>query len=312
MNRWGGAVLNQKSITLAPAIGPGDEVITPPNSFVASTSAIVQVGARPVFADVRADQNIDPDAVEAAITSRTRAIMPVHLTGRIADMAALSEIGGRHGIAIIEDAAQAMGSKHDGLAAGSLGDIGCFSAHPVKNLNAAGDAGFLTLNDDKLAERLKRLRHHGMSDRDTVVEWGMVSRMDNLQAAILCMRLPKLDAVVAKRRRNAALYRKHLNSGHVFHPPCRTEEFNSFHTFVIQCEARDELQSHLSARGIATAIHYPIPIHLQPAARSLGYREGDLPVAERQARTILSLPVHQYLAIDDVVRVAEAVNDFFG
>ena len=160
--------------------------------------------------------------------------MPVHLTGRIADMTALMAIADRHDLAVIEDAAQAMGARYDGKAAGSFGDIGCFSAHPVKNLNAAGDAGFLTLNDDTLARNLRLLRHHGMSDRDTVIEWGMVSRMDNLQAAILCMRLKKLQSIVKLRRHNAATYQRILDGRHIFAAPCRALEYNAFDTFVIQ------------------------------------------------------------------------------
>lgn len=292
-------------------IGPGDEAITPPNSFVASTSAIIHAGATPVFADVGEDQNIDPAAVEAAITRRTKVIMPVHLTGRIADMKALMEIATRHGLLIIEDAAQAMGAKYNGKRAGSLGHIGCFSAHPVKNLNAAGDAGFLTLNDGDLAAKLKLLRQHGMSHRDSVASWGYVSRMDNLQGAILCMRLPKVDEIVKLRRRNVALYRQHLDQRHVTIAPCKAAEYNAFHTLVIQCGQRDALQQRLKEHNIVSAIHYPVPIHLQPAAKDLGYPPGSFPVTEMQAEKILSIPVHQYLTEPDILRVCEVVNGFF-
>ena len=290
-------------------IGPGDEVICPPNSFIATAGAIVAVGAKPVFADVRCDQNIDPAAVEAAVTARTRAIMPVHLTGRVADMDALNAIAGRHGLAVVEDAAQAMGARHDGRSAGALGNIGCFSAHPVKNLNAAGDAGFITTNDRQLAERVARLRRNGLIDRDISAEWGRVARMDNLQAAFLLMRLARLPEIVAKRRANAARYRVLINAALAFNPPCKPAEFNCFHTFVVQVANRDRLQDRLSARGIGTAVHYPIPIHLQPAARGLGHGPGAFPMAERQARGILSLPVHQYLSPLALMTVAQAVNE---
>ncbi len=292
-------------------IGPGDEVITAPNSFVSTTAAIVLCGARPVFADVGPDQNIDPREVERAITSRTRAILPVHLTGRVAPMKALLEIARRRDLRVIEDAAQSVGSRLDGRAAGSFGDVGCFSAHPLKNLNAAGDAGFVVTADSQLAARIARLRNNGHADRNTVLEWGTVSRLDPIQAAVLLHRLEALPAVIEARRRNAARYRELLDPGLAFSPPCRPEEWNTFHTFVVQVDRRDELQAHLRAQGIETAIHYPVPIHLQPAARELGYRRGDFPVAETQAGRILSLPVHPWLKEGDIARVAETIRGFY-
>jgi dTDP-4-amino-4,6-dideoxygalactose transaminase len=293
-------------------IGPGDEVITPPNSFIASTAVIAHLGARPVFVDVLADQNIDPAAIERAITPRTRAIMPVHLTGRVCRMDRILEIAERHGLIVIEDAAQSIGSMFQGRKSGSFGHFGCFSAHPLKNLNAMGDAGFVTTNDSAAAARMRRLRTHGMADRETVEEWGFVSRMDVLQAAILDYRLDKLPDVIAKRRENAALYQRLLKHERVFVPPCRQDEFNTFHTFVIQVDRRDELQRHLRAIGIKTAIHYPVPIHLQPAAGSLGYRKGDFPATERQADRILTLPVNQYMSAKEVEAVAGEVLAFYG
>jgi len=292
-------------------IGPGDEVITPPNSFIASTAVIVHLGARPVFVDVLADQNIDPAAIERAITPKTRAIMPVHLTGRVCRMDAILEIAERHGLLVIEDAAQSIGSMFQGRKSGSFGHFGCFSAHPLKNLNAMGDAGFVTTNESAAAARMRRLRTHGMADRETVDEWGFVSRMDVLQAAILDYRLDKLPDVIAKRRENAALYQRLIKHEKVFVPPCRQDEFNTFHTFVIQVERRDDLQGHLRAIGIKTAIHYPVPIHLQPAAAGLGYRKGDFPAAERQAERILTLPVNQYMSVKDVEAVAGEVLAFY-
>jgi len=291
-------------------VGRGDEVITPANSFIASTAAIMHVGATPVLVDVQPDQNIDPDAVERAVTSRTKAIMPVHLTGRVADMGRIAALAERRGLLVIEDAAQAIGSGLDGRLAGAMGDFGCFSAHPLKNLNACGDAGFLITNQSRLAERIRRLRNHGMADRNTVAEFGLVSRMDTLQAAILAMRLKRLPGVIERRRRNAALYDSLLDRNLIFIPPDREGEFNTFHTYVIQVDRRDALQAHLAARGIGTAIHYPVPIHLQPAAASLGYRPGDFPVAEAQAGRILTLPINQFLTPDDIERVAGEVNAF--
>jgi dTDP-4-amino-4,6-dideoxygalactose transaminase len=293
-------------------IGAGDEVITPPNSFVASTAVISQVGARAVFADVLADQNIDPAAISRVITPRTKAIMPVHLTGRIADMNPILEIARAHGLAVIEDAAQAIGSRHDGRLAGSIGDVGCFSAHPLKNLNACGDAGFLATDRDDVAEHARLARNHGLVDRDTVSRFGTVSRMDSLQAAILEFRLGGLADTIARRRSNAALYRSLLDPEHVFAPPCRNIEFNTFHTFVIQVDRRDALRACLAENGIGTAIHYPLPIHLQPAAKSLGHGAGDFPVTEAQAGRILTLPIHQGLESAEIERVAAAVNEFVG
>ena len=296
---------------LALGIGRGDEVITPSNSFVASTASIVHVGATPVFADVGDDQNIDPARIAAKVTSRTKAIMPVHLTGRICDMDAIGEIARRHGLKIVEDAAQSIGSTYRGRNAGSFGDVGCFSMHPLKNLNAAGDAGFLATADAAIAARIRKLRNHGMVDRDTIGEFGFVSRLDTLQAAILRIRLERLDSVIQRRRHNAALYRRLLDATHVYIPPERPETFDTFHTFVIQVDRRDALKAWLGDRKIGTAIHYPRPIHLQPAAERLGGRIGDLPVTERQATRILSLPIHQFLSEDDIAYVARSTNEFF-
>jgi len=291
-------------------VGDGDEVITAPNSFIASTAAIVHVGAAPVFADVLPDQNIDPERVAAAVTPRTKAVLPIHLTGRVADMDAITEIARRHGLAVIEDAAQAIGSCYAGRPAGSFGDAGCFSTHPLKNLNACGDGGFITTNDDRVARTVRSLRNHGLIDRNTVERFGFVSRMDTLQAAILTYRLGRLDAVTSRRRANAERYRQRLDSDRVFFPPERQVEFNTYHTFVIQVDGRDALQRHLAEQGIGTAIHYPVPIHLQPAAAALGHHPGDFPVAERQARRILTLPVNQSLGLEQIEIVAQAVNAF--
>jgi len=292
-------------------IGPGDEVITPPNSFVASTAAIAHLGAVPVFADVLPDQNIDPEAVADEITPLTRAIMPVHLTGRVADMAPIMKLAREHGLLVIEDAAQAIGSRYDGKKAGTFGDAGCFSAHPLKNLNAGGDAGFVTTNNADLADRLRRMRNHGLEGRDTVVEWGWVSRMDTMQATLLGMRLARLDKVTARRRRNAEMYHELLDPLHVFMPPERKIEHNTWHTFIIQVDRREELKSYLAENGIETAVHYPVPIHLQPAARELGYCKGDMPEAESQAERILTLPINPFLSEDDIHLVANTVNRFF-
>ncbi len=292
-------------------IGQGDEVITQSNSFIASAATIVQAGGVPVFVDVKADQCLDPAKLEAAITPRTKAIMPVHLTGRVCDMPAILAVAKRYGLVVIEDAAQAIGSMLEDRHAGAWGDAAAFSLHPLKNLNAAGDAGFLVLADAARAERARRLRNHGLVDRNTVGEFGINSRLDTLQAAVLLRRLEQLDEVTAKRRANAALYRSLLDPRYVFHPPCLQAEFNTFHTFVVQLDRRDELQAYLKDRGIGSAIHYPIPIHRQPAATALGEAAYDLPETDRQAGRILSLPIHQFLSRSDIELVAETVNGFY-
>jgi|TARA_B100000315_G_scaffold21643_1_gene18873 dTDP-4-amino-4,6-dideoxygalactose transaminase len=297
---------------MALGIGAGDEVILPPNSFIASAAAVATIGATPVFADVRDDLNMDPEKVEAAITPQTKAIMPVHLTGRIADMTPLAEIAKRNGLLVIEDASQSFGSRYEDRLAGSFGDVGCFSAHPLKNFNAAGDSGFLTTDNGELAEKVARMGNHGLIGKGLSESFGHVSRMDTLQAAILRYKLEVLPGVIERRRGNAALYGELLDPAHVFMAPEREVEFNTYHTFVIQVDRRDELKAYLAERQIRSAIHYPVPIHLQPAASHLGHKAGDFPMVERQAERILSLPVYQNLTQDELRRVADAANGFFG
>ena len=291
-------------------IRPGDEVITPPNSFIASTAAIVHLGAVPVFVDVLPDQNIDPSLIEAAITPKTRGIMPVHLTGRVANMDAVNDIARTTKLFVIEDAAQSFGSKWQNKLSGALGDVGCFSAHPLKNLNACGDSGFVTTDDEQVAEKILLMRNHGLIDRNNVEVFGMVSRMDALQAAILNFRLAHLHETIEARRRNANLYQQLLDPEFVYFPPEKDEEFNTYHTVVIQVDRRDELRASLAACGVETAIHYPIPIHLQAAGRRLGHQEGDFPVTELQATRILTLPINQSLSEEQIHFVAGKVNHF--
>ena len=292
-------------------IGRGDEVITPPNSFIASTAVIVHLGAKPVFVDVLPDQNIDPGKIEAAITENTKAIMPVHLTGRVCDMDPIMQVANKHGLAVVEDAAQAIGSKYKGKPSGSIGHVGCFSTHPLKNLNACGDGGFMTTDNEKIYLKAKALRNHGTADRNNVNHFGYVSRMDNLQAAILNYRLNKLEEIIEKRRNNAQLYFANIQNESVYLPIDKEYEFNTWHTFVIQTEKRNQLQKYLSEIGINTAVHYPVPIHLQPASKKLGYRYGDFPIVEKQAKSILTLPINQYLKSDEVKFISDKTDNFF-
>lgn len=292
-------------------VGPGDEVITPPNSFIASTAVIIHRGARPVFVDVLPNQNIDPDKIESAITSKTKAIMPVHLTGRVCEMDSIMEIADKHGLSVVEDAAQAIGSKYKGKPSGSIGRVGCFSTHPLKNLNACGDGGFMTTNDEKIYLKARAIRNHGMANRNNVSQFGYVSRMDNLQAAILNYRLQRLDVIIEKRKKNAQLYFDGINTSEVRLPLEKKHEFNTYHTFVIQVKRRDNLKEWLSKQGIETAIHYPTPIHLQPAAKNLGYNNGDFIETEKQSKSILTLPINQNLEPDEIMKIVSAVNQFF-
>ena len=190
-------------------------------------------------------------------------------------------------------------------------EIGCFSAHPLKNLNACGDAGFLTTNDSSIAKLVKLFRSHGLTDRNTVEQFGFVSRMDTLQAAILEFRLSNLAQTIEIRRKNAEKYREMLHSSPVFIPEEHKLEFNTYHTFVIQCDRRNELQKFLMEHGIETAVHYPVPIHLQPAAKTLGYSKGDFPITENQSERILTLPIHQYLKEDTIIKISNCINKFF-
>ena len=293
-------------------IKKGSEVITPPNSFIASTSVIVHLGAKPVFVDVKEDQNIDPKLVEKAITSKTKAIMPVHLTGRIADMDPLIKISKKYNIPIIEDAAQSIGSRYKKKYSGSFGLIGCFSAHPLKNLNAMGDAGFLTTSDKNIYLKVKDLSNHGMTDRNRIKSFGFVSRLDDLQAAILNFRMKKLKKIIFIRRKNANLYMQKLKKNkHVYISNEKNFEYNTYHTFVIHAEDRDNLKKYLLKNKIMTSIHYPTPIHLQPASKFLGHKIGDFKITEMQSNKILSLPINQYLKTKDIIKTCRLINKFY-
>ena len=293
-------------------IGRGDEVIVPTNSFVASAAAVAHIGAIPVFADVRPDLCLDPEDASRRITERTRAIMPVHWTGCVADMPAITALAQKHDLYLVEDAAQAFGSELAGQRAGGFGDVGCFSAHPLKNLNAAGDAGFIVTDRQELADYVRSHANHGFIDRGVAGHWGLVSRMDTIQAALLRLRLRWLPDVIARRNRNAALYRRLLVHAPLLLPPDPHNMLHGYHLFIIQTDQRDELQAALQAQQIISRVHYPIPIHLQPAAADLGWKRGDLPEAERQATRTLSIPIQQALQEEEIERVAAAICSFYG
>ncbi len=289
----------------------GDEVITTPNTFIATVSVIVHLGAKPVFADVLRDQSMDPQKLEKVITKKTKAIIPVYLSGRISNMFKINKIAKKHKIPVVEDAAQAIGSKYFKKPSGSIGDIGCFSAHPLKNLNAIGDSGFITTNNKLIYEKIVELRNHGMVKRDRINNFGYVSRMDNLQATVLNFRLKNLDKIIVKRRKNFENYKKYLNRNFVYFPDEEKHQYNSYHTFVVQVKKRDKLKKYLKTKNIETAIHYPIPIHLQPASKYLGYKKGDFKSAEEQSKKILTLPINQFLKKSEIKYISEKVNYFY-
>ncbi len=289
----------------------GDEVITTPNSFIASTAVIIHLGAVPVFVDVKSDQNINEDLIEKKITKKTKAIMPVHLTGRMCNMEKIMKISKKHKIPVIEDSAQSIMSKYNGRMSGSYGDIGCFSAHPLKNLNALGDSGYLVTDNKKIYDKIFDLRNHGMTNRNLIKNFGYVSRMDNLQAAILNFRIKKLNKVISQRRKNVKLYVKYLNNKNIYIPKEKKEEFNTYHTFVIQVKNRDKLRIYLKNRGIMTSIHYPIPIHKQPAYKKMINRILKYKNTEEQSKKILTLPIHQYLKKKEIIFISKNINKFY-
>lgn len=292
-------------------VGPGDEVITAANSFIASALPISSVGATPVLVDVdERSYNLDVERVAAAITPRTRALMPVHLYGQPAEMDALLDLAARHGLAVIEDACQAHGARYRGRRAGSLGHVAAFSFYPAKNLGAYGDGGALVTNDPAVAERARLLRNYGSVRKYHHEVRGSNRRLDTLHAAVLSVKLPRLDAWNEGRRRAAARYDALLADAGVVVPPRSDGIDHVYHLYVVRCADRDGLQAHLGRAGVATGIHYPVPIHLQPAYRDLGYGPGDFPITERLAGEILSLPMYAELSAAQVERVAEAVAGF--
>lgn len=291
-------------------IGPGAEVITCPNSFIATAWTIVAAGARPVFVDATDDYTIDPSRVEAAITPRTRAIMPVHLTGRPAQMDAIAEIARRHDLLVVEDAAQAIGARYRGRRVGGLGTAAGFSLHPLKNLGIYGDGGLLTTDRTDVAERVRTLRNHGLLNRDECEVWGFNSRLDAVQAGIASIKLRHLDRWNARCREIAATYREGLRD--LVWAPDDADPYESvYHNFTIRTDRRDALATHLTSHGVGTRVHYPVPIHLQEAARDLGYRAGDFPVTERHVATMLSLPIYPELTDEETGHVVETIRDFF-
>jgi dTDP-4-amino-4,6-dideoxygalactose transaminase len=294
---------------LACGLEPGHEVITTPFTFIATAEAIYHTGARPVFVDIDPrTYNLDPALVEAAIGPRTRAIVPVHLYGRPAGMDGLLEVARRHGLRVIEDAAQAHGARYRGRRVGTLGDAACFSFYPGKNLGAYGDGGMVTTNDPEIAGRLRMLRDHGRTDKYAHRIIGYGERLDALQAAILQVKLGHLDAWNAERRRAAQRYRSLLAGSPVVLPLDAGDAESAYHLFVIRVYERDRVLKDLKAGGVGAGIHYPIPLHLQEACAHLGYRPGSFPHAELAANEVLSLPLYPEISQSQQEEVAAVVR----
>ncbi len=296
----------------------GAEVVTTPFTFFATAGAIARAGARPVFADIDpVTYNVSPELLERAVTSRTRALLPVHLYGQCADMAEVMRVAESRGLPVIEDAAQAIGASDAAGSAGAVGAVGCFSFYPTKNLGAAGEAGLVTTNDAHLAERLRRLRVHGGATEYHHEEVGFNSRLDTLQAAVLRVKLPHLDAWSDARRERADTYDRLIEEAglaeFVTAPHVRPGARHIFHQYVIRVAAarRDALVEHLKANGVGTKIYYPVPLHLQPCFAYLGHREGDFPESERAARETLALPMFPELSGGQQEYVVETLRRFF-
>ncbi len=294
-------------------IGVGDEVITCANTFIASVGAIVQAGATPVLVDSENGYVIDTSKIEAAITDKTKAIMPVHYTGNIADMPAIAKIAAKHDLHIVEDACQTILGRINNQYVGSWGKFACFSLHPLKNLNVWSDAGVIITHSDEYAEKLRRYRNHGLIDRDVCVEYGINCRMDTIQAVIANRLINQLENITEKRRAIAHLYDRSFSdlSEFIDIPVRREGVYHVFHIYVLRVKHRDQLFQFLKNKGVEVKIHYPIPMHLQPAAKNLGYKKGTFPMAERHGQEVITLPAHPYLTQEEIHYTIEKVREFY-
>ena len=298
---------------MALGVKPGDEVITTAFTFFATAGSIVRVGAKPVFVDVDPDSfNIDPAAIEEKITEKTKAIIPVHLYGQIADMNAVNEIARRHNLAVIEDAAQAIGASRNGTTAGNFGDCGCFSFYPTKNLGCFGDGGLVTTNSEDIAEKIKILRNHGQGPVYFYKIIGGNFRLDGIQGAVLNVKLKYLDSWNDKRRQNAAIYNNLFADSPVKTPKIDTDNVSIYHQYTVTVPERDKLQEFLAENQIGSAVFYPKPLHLQDCFGELDYKQGDLPIAERLCNEVLSLPVYPELSPEKIEHVAGMVLKYYG
>ncbi|MGH1349995.1 MAG: DegT/DnrJ/EryC1/StrS family aminotransferase [Methyloligellaceae bacterium] len=294
-------------------VGPGDEVITTPFTFYATIGAIVTAGAKPVFVDARNDYNIDPELIEIAITKNTKAILPVHWSGKPCDMDPIQQIAKDNELHIVEDACHAITAQYKGRPAGTYGTAGCFSMHPLKNLNVWGDGGVICTNDEDFANKIRLLRNHGLRDRDHCDVFAYNSRLDTVQAVVADHLLDKLPDITDKRISNALYLDKHLTGiDGVMIPPREADHIRQvYHIYSLRFARRDELQAYLESRGIDAKVHYPIPMHLQPAAKEYGYKAGDFPMAEAICNSTLSLPVHEFITNDQLDQMIAAIKEFY-
>ncbi len=290
-------------------IRKNDEVITVPNSFIATVSAIMHIGAKPIFVDVNEDQNIDVSKIEAKITKKTKLILPVHLTGRVSNMSDVMKIANKYKLHVIEDAAQSFLSKVDDKYAGTFGNIGCFSLHPLKNFNAFGDSGFIVTNNRKIYEKIKLLRNHGLNEKNDLKEFGYVSRMDNIQAALVLQNFKRINNIIKIRRRNANFFCKYLTKKILINYE-KLNQYNTYHTFVIQVKDRLKLQKYLLTKGIETKIHYPYLINYMKTFTKNNFNK-DTPNALFQKDRILSLPIHQYLSQKQLQYTVKIINSYY-
>ena len=294
-------------------ITAGDEVITVPNSFYATTGAIVACGAKPIFIDVDSRYQMNSQLIESAITKKTKAILPVYWGGASPDMTTIVEIARINNLFVIEDACMGIGGRHQGISPGRYGDIGAYSMHPLKSLNVMGDGGMLTTDNTDLYNWMIEYRNHGMTDRDHIVRWGVNIRLQPLQAIVANLELPKIDKIVRDRNENAKYFDIALKqlSSKVTTPKRVANDIETYSLYMVLCKERDNLIKYLREKKIDAKIHYPIPLHLQEAALNLGYEEGSFPVAEDQAYKILTLPVHQYLKETQLKYVIDCISDFY-
>ncbi|WP_064091879.1 DegT/DnrJ/EryC1/StrS family aminotransferase [Rossellomorea aquimaris] len=296
-------------------VGPGDEVITTPFTFFATGGAIARAGAKPVFVDIDPITfNIDPNKIEEAITEKTKAIIPVHLYGQMADMEEISKIANKHNLGVVEDAAQAIGAKQNGKSVGELGSAATYSFFPTKNLGAYGDGGMIVTNHEDLAEKCRVIRVHGSKPKYYHHVLGYNSRLDELQAAVLNVKFPHLDKWSELRREKADNYSRMLNEqleGFVQTPVEKDGNYHVFHQYTIRVERRDELQQYLKEQGVASMIYYPLPLHVQPVFAELGYKKGDFPISDQAAEEALSLPMFPELKIEQQEYVVSKIVEFF-
>jgi dTDP-4-amino-4,6-dideoxygalactose transaminase len=296
------------AVMMALGIGPGHEVITTPFTFFATAGCVSRTSARPVFVDIdRRTFNIDPEQIERAITPRTKAIIPVHLFGQVCDMDPIMEIAGKHGLTVIEDAAQAISATYKGRKAGSIGPVGCFSFFPSKNLGGAGDGGMIVTNDADLYDRLIVMRAHGSKPKYYHKVVGGNFRLDPIQAAVLLVKLPHLNGWSEARRRNAETYNRIFAGSPITTPWIQPDMLSIYNQYVIRIPKRDELMKYLKEAQIGTEIYYPVPMHLQECFRDLGYRDGDFPESERAAREVLALPIYPELSQEQIEYVGNTV-----